>query len=117
METFGGRVQALRTAKGMGLRAFAREVGIAPSFLVGIEDGSRMPSLEVLERIAGALNVPVAELAALDRRLPPPEAEALQIALSGDPDELGEFMEGLDDWRRDRLVRAARMLVKAGGLS
>lgn len=114
METFGGRVQALRTEKGIGLRALARQAGVAPSFMVGIEDGSRMPSPGKLGRIAAALGVPEAELQVLDPRVLEGR-EALRLALMGDRAELEDYLECLEDGYLERLAEGAAVLQAAAG--
>jgi transcriptional regulator with XRE-family HTH domain len=67
----GKHVKAARLERGTGLRELARQAGIAPAFVTDIEAGRRMPSAEVLARIAAALSIPLAELQDLDPRVTP----------------------------------------------
>lgn len=57
--TFGGQIKHQRLLAGIGLRTFARTVGIATSGLQGIEEGKHVPSVYVAGRIAKALGTTV----------------------------------------------------------
>jgi hypothetical protein len=46
-----------RLRNGAGLRATARTVGIAPSYLVGLESSQRVPSRTVARQLADALGL------------------------------------------------------------
>ena len=96
-----------RRALGLTLRGFARQVGVAPSFVTDIEAARRRPGPEVLGKIAGVLDVPLAELQALDPRITPevkewmdeePRVSSLLRRLSDDPD-------------RDALLRRIEQVV------
>jgi len=54
---FGAYTKGLREAKGLSLRHVARVVGIEPSYLSKIEGDERKASEEVLESLAGVLDV------------------------------------------------------------
>ena len=69
MPTLGEHLRALRLESGRSLRALAAEVGISPAHQSDIEHGRRMPSDEVLEAMADALDVSLADLKELDPRL------------------------------------------------
>lgn len=71
MDTLGERIKATRLERGMALRELARQTGIAPAFVTDIEAGRRMPSANVLARIAAALGIPLGELQDLDPRVTP----------------------------------------------
>lgn len=47
----GSFVREARQKRGIGLRAFAREVGVYPSNLCNIEAGRLMPGVEVANRL------------------------------------------------------------------
>jgi transcriptional regulator with XRE-family HTH domain len=104
METLGKRIRRERQAKQLTVRGFARQIGVVPPFITDIEADRRRPSPEVLARIAGVLDVPLAELEALDPRLPPEVKEWMaeeprvgrllrQLREAPDPDSLLERME------------------------
>mgnify|MGYP000942775421 CR=1 FL=1 len=56
----GENINKIRESKQMGLNETARKAGISGSYLSNIEKGIKQnPSMESLEKIAKALNVPV----------------------------------------------------------
>ena len=59
---FGLRVRQLREQAGYSQEAFADVCGYARSYMSRIERGHGNPSLDAVEVLAGALNVPVVEL-------------------------------------------------------
>jgi XRE family transcriptional regulator, fatty acid utilization regulator len=75
---FGQRLRHARRAKGLTLAELGERVGRAPSVLSLIENGRREPKLSLIEALAAALSVPVAELL---RRQPPTRRAQLEIAL------------------------------------
>jgi transcriptional regulator with XRE-family HTH domain len=58
----GARVRALRHERGLTLKALGRQAGLSHPFLSQLERGLARPSVGSVERIAGALGVPVAAL-------------------------------------------------------
>jgi transcriptional regulator with XRE-family HTH domain len=69
--TLGERIRARRTELRITLRELARRVEVSAPYLTDLEAGRRHPGPDVLIRIAAALELPVAELQALDTRLTP----------------------------------------------
>lgn len=59
---FGKRVKALRDAKGWSQEELADRAGLHRTYVSAVERAVRNPTLTVIERIAKALKVPVAEL-------------------------------------------------------
>ena len=57
IEVFGKRLKELRKANGYTIEEFAKLVGISRSSLGYYENTDRLPDVEVLSRIADALNV------------------------------------------------------------
>jgi transcriptional regulator with XRE-family HTH domain len=55
---FGLNVKKLRKEAGLSQEAFADRAGLARSYMSDVETGRRNPTLKVVERIAGALEVP-----------------------------------------------------------
>ncbi len=55
-------VDRVRIQKGVSIRELAQRAGIAKSHVQRIEAGETMPSLEVMCRIAKALDVPITDL-------------------------------------------------------
>src|SRR5260370_32758125 len=60
-------VRAHRESRGFSLGALAEKAGISKTSLSKIEAGQRNPSLDVLRRIASALNVSVGTLFGVER--------------------------------------------------
>ena len=58
----GDRVQAIRTGNEWPIAELALRVGIAPSVVSTIEEGLRLPTIELLYRIAAGLDVAPGEL-------------------------------------------------------
>ena len=59
---FGARVRELCEAKGWTQEAFAHEAGIDRAYYWGIEQGRRNPTLDIIIKIAHALDLPAADL-------------------------------------------------------
>jgi transcriptional regulator with XRE-family HTH domain len=59
---FGNRLKAIRRDRELTQEQFAELAGISVDFLSLIERGINSPSFEVLERMAGRLDLPVREL-------------------------------------------------------
>lgn len=59
---FGARVRAQRVQRGMSQAALASASGLHRSYVGGVERGERNLTLGNMERLAVALDVPIAEL-------------------------------------------------------
>ncbi len=59
----GGRLRALRAARGETLAETAQRAGISPQYLSEVERGRKEPSSEMIAALAGALDTTLAELA------------------------------------------------------
>ena len=59
---FGDRVKELRTAHGWSQEDFAHRANLDRTYISGIERGRRNPTLDIIHRLAEALNVNVADL-------------------------------------------------------
>ena len=110
----GAAIKALREAKRMSLRALARDAQISHTFLSQLEDGSRGSRADVLNRLAGALAVP---LAAITREEPPvssPPDLSLKLYTAA---ELSELWTVSKDWlqRRAAAGELAPTYVGFGG--
>ena len=58
----GGNVRRLREAQGFSQEAFADFSGLHRTYLSSIERGTRNPTINVVERLAKALNVSASDL-------------------------------------------------------
>jgi transcriptional regulator with XRE-family HTH domain len=61
-ERLGTNLRRLRKAKGLSQEKFALEHGLDRTYVSGIERGVRNPTIVVVQRLADALRVEVAEL-------------------------------------------------------
>jgi predicted transcriptional regulator/DNA-binding XRE family transcriptional regulator len=75
---FGQRLKHARRAKGLTLAELGEKVGRTPSVLSLIENGKREPRLSLVEQLAAALGIPVAELL---KKQPPSRRAQLEIAV------------------------------------
>ncbi len=76
--TLGRRIRHVRTVRGMTLDQLGAAVGSGASQLSLVENGHREPRVSLLQAIAAALEVPVAELLVPE---PPTRRAALEVAL------------------------------------
>lgn len=67
--TLGEVLREARVKLDLGLREFAKKLGITPSYLSDIEYDRRVPSEEVLSKLAGALQLETDHLMALAGRV------------------------------------------------
>jgi transcriptional regulator with XRE-family HTH domain len=63
---FGKRLRELREERGLTQEQLAFKVGLSREYLSRIEGGRRNVSLNVIERLSEALNIPVHELLTFD---------------------------------------------------
>jgi transcriptional regulator with XRE-family HTH domain len=61
-KALGKRVRALRTSKAWSQERLAEEAGMHRTYMWGIEQGTRNPSLRHLTHLADALGVPLHSL-------------------------------------------------------
>lgn len=77
MESLGEYIKQKREEMDYSLREFARKIEITATFLSDIEKGTRHPSDEVLQRIAGEFGDDFEKLKKLDNRVPVKELKEL----------------------------------------
>ena len=74
-EYVGETIRHHRQRQGMTQEELARRAGLAPTSIVRLESGEvRAPRLSTLESLAGALQIPVAELVQYVAEIKPPPA-------------------------------------------
>lgn len=59
---FGRNVRRLRVALGVSQEEFADRAGLHRTYISGMERGKRAPTIEVVEKLAKALDVPAGAL-------------------------------------------------------
>ncbi len=58
----GARLRELRKKKGLKLVALANKSGVSLAYVSEVERGRKLPSLEILDRLAGALGLSVLDV-------------------------------------------------------
>jgi len=114
---FGKTVRVLRLRRGIGLRTFARQLGISPTYLSKIERGDFPPPAEdKVVSIADALGEDRDVMLALAGRV----ASDLAAIIRRHPRELGSFLRSvglLTPVRIAQLAETARLEAIGGGPS
>lgn len=98
-ELLGARIKELRKVCGLSQEQLAEKIGVEPRHMSRIEVGKNYPTIDRLEKIAEALNVPLMDFFDF-MHLDSPDARALKI---------DEAVKGLDeDYQRIiyKIVRA-----------
>ena len=62
--SYGSKIREFRKQRGLTLIQLAEKAGISPSFLSGIERGVKKASINVLNKLSAAVNIPVSYLVA-----------------------------------------------------
>lgn len=96
MQKTADRIRSLRKVKGMSQKSLARLAGLNPAFLGHIERCLKCPTVDTLNKIASALNIPLSELLRFDADNPPDSnseaARRIAAALNGlSPEEAGRI--------------------------
>lgn len=84
LKMLGQRIQSLRTERGLTLRELADRSEVSVSMLSSVERGDKAPTVVVLDRIAGGLDVPLAGLVAES------DAERIIVRRARDQDRVDE---------------------------
>ncbi|HKS97653.1 MAG TPA: helix-turn-helix domain-containing protein [Terriglobia bacterium] len=72
MAMIGVRIRQLREQKGLSQGDIEEKTGLLRTYISRVENGHTVPSLETLERFAGALDVPLYQFFYLGDGPPPP---------------------------------------------
>lgn len=67
LNIFGARLRKLRLAKNLSQEKLAHIAGLHRTYIGMVERGERNISLRNLEKLAGALNIPLSELLDINR--------------------------------------------------
>jgi transcriptional regulator with XRE-family HTH domain len=98
---------------GITLRELARRVDVSAPYLTDLEAGRRHPGPDVLKRLAAALELPAAELEALDTRLSPEVRRWVET--QPDVARLLRTLQSTPPRRRAEMLRRLRRIVDEGG--
>ena len=118
----GERIRALRETKGLTQGDIEERCGLLRCYTSRVENGHTVPSLETIEKIARALEIPLYQVfydgekppeiepVVMDRRRKPPfgksasDANYIQTLL--------RIIGGMDSAARKRLLKTARQISK-----
>lgn len=106
-EVVRARLRSLRSARGLTQEQLCERAGISVDAVNRIENGSRVPTITTLARLAEALEVELAELVSttpLPTPKLPPAVGRVVAALNGQPEALQEAAE-----------KIVRVLLAVGG--
>ncbi|MED0705272.1 helix-turn-helix domain-containing protein [Aneurinibacillus aneurinilyticus] len=65
----GEKIRTLRKKSGLSQERLAFKAGIAPSYMGQVERGTKSPTIDILEKIAVALDVTLEELFSFDQNV------------------------------------------------
>lgn len=93
--TVGKRIRAVRKKVGRSIEAVAADAGIHPNYLGAVERGEKVPTMGVMDKIAGALGTYTTVM--IDAYEAKTAVELKQVAI--------ERLNGLDAEQLKRLLR------------
>ena len=100
---FGEKVRALRTAKGLSLRALGQRLGVSYAYISKVENGKLAfgdyPSEDLIRRLAAALDADEDDLLLLAEKIPEP----IRRRFFERPDAFRQLAR-LDDQRLNRVL-------------
>lgn len=108
---FGKRLRQLRQMQDMTQEELAEAAGISTSFLGGIERGAKSPTIETIEKLAGALGLTLGEMMSFEsdiKVVPETKATFGGMGISS----FTKVDEGLDDQIYKLLSEYAIKLAK-----
>jgi transcriptional regulator with XRE-family HTH domain len=113
-ETFGQYIRRRRMDKQFTLRAFARRVGVSPTYMSQVEqDVADPPTAERVQKMAELLDEDADELIAMAGRLPEDLPEIIQSRASEMPKLLREA-SGLTPAQLEQVQEQIRKLKEKG---
>ena len=113
LRALGERVREARARHGMTRKALAADSGVSERYLAQLECGQGNVSMLLLRQIAGALNTPVAQLAAEGPEAAPELSLAIEALQALKPAELEEVRRwiGRSFARREGVARQDRIAL------
>ena len=108
-QSFGERLRDRRIAKGIGLRAFAKDVGVSPTYLSQVEQGKvDPPTADRVKRIAELLEESVDEWTALAGRL----TEDLPEIIHSSPIEVPDLLRAVKGMTPEQMQKVREAAEK-----
>jgi transcriptional regulator with XRE-family HTH domain len=114
----GAKLRALRVKRGLSVRVFAAQVGFSPSFISQLEADQVSPSINSLEKIAGALGVTLGQLfSSLEEHA----AARIVVRRNARASYVSSWSNStvamLTDAAPERVMTAMEIVISPGGLS
>ena len=107
--TFGHQLRQLRTDRGIGLRDFARRLGVTPTYISQIEqDYCAPPKSHVVEKMASILEQNVDEFLTFAGRLP----EDLCEVIRSHPASMVTFLRSAARLTEEQIAEFARQATQ-----
>ena len=108
-QSFGERLRERRITKGIGLRAFSKDVGVSPTYLSQVEQGKvDPPTADRVKRIAELLEESVDEWTALAGRL----AEDLPEIIHSSPIEVPDLLRAVKGMTPEQMQKVREAAEK-----
>ena len=108
-QSFGEQLRERRIAKGIGLRAFAKDVGVSPTYLSQVEQGKvDPPTADRVKRIAELLEESVDEWTALAGRL----TEDLPEIIHSSPIEVPDLLRAVKGMTPEQMQKVREAAEK-----
>ncbi|MGH9397395.1 MAG: helix-turn-helix domain-containing protein [Terriglobia bacterium] len=102
----GRRLRAIRIQQGLTQTDLEKKAGLLRSHISRVENGWRTPSVETLERLATALEVPLYSLF-----YPAPPALVLNLEPDAFLSEIGKILLRLNEADRKAVLHVARKMA------
>ena len=99
----GKRIHDIRTKKGLTMYRLTQITGISGHHIKGIEEGTRQPTIETLQKLLVPLGLTLAELFSEDQKA---------VYLSDNEQALLENYRKLDEEKASALLRISEVLNK-----
>lgn len=119
----GDRIRALREQKGLSQGQIERRTGLLRCYISRVENGHTVPSIETVERLARALEIPVFQIFYDGEELPalphlPGRITEAQAAAGRPPEQqrflrrMAELLNLLNEEDRQLLLAAAQRMAE-----
>src|SRR5436309_1296852 len=104
----GRRIYEFRKQSGLTQATLAERAKISNEFMSAVERGAKLPSLEVLEKIAGGLRVEVKDLFNFDRT-----AYRKLVLLSREVRDITSTLQALPPERKHQALKILKILAQS----
>ena len=92
MSTLSDNLKAFRKKRGLTQSQLANYVHVSQNAIYNWENGKREPSLEMLNKLADGLNVPLMDLLSYETEIEGIKAKSLDLTFLDDPKEIEKYL-------------------------